>query len=60
MECTQSQFWKEFDNMAGKEAASGKIEDKIYRNFVKDFCNEFKLKLYVGKAGNLKEYDGTW
>ena len=40
--------------------SEGKSGAKHYRNLVKDFCDEFKLKLYTGKGGNLKEYDGTW
>lgn len=34
---------------------------KFCRNYVKSFCDKYKIKLYCGKLGDdLKEYDGTW
>jgi hypothetical protein len=40
-------------------ASSG--SEKEYRNFVKRFCNQYKIGLYVGKSNEeLKKYDGSW
>lgn len=35
--------------------------EKGYRKFVKKFCDEYKVGLYVGKPNEeLKKYDGSW
>ena len=35
--------------------------EKQYRNFVKQFCDKYKIGLYVGKSNStLKKYDGSW
>lgn len=30
------------------------------RRAIKKYCDKFKMKLYVGQPGDLKEYDGKW
>ena len=35
--------------------------DKEYRKFVKRFCDQYKIGLYVGKSNKtLEKYDGSW
>jgi len=50
-ESFESKRWSELE----------KEVDRLYRNHVKSFCDEYKIKLYYGKPdGELREYDGTW
>lgn len=57
---TKLNKWEALAYQADESTSSGRSSDKDYRNLVKQFCSEFKIKLYHGKNGDLKEYNGDW
>ena len=52
--------WEALGYQEDQFASGGKSKAKDYRNLVKQFCDEFQVKLYEGSKGNLNEYKGDW
>jgi len=54
------QRWEILEGQEDENIAKGFTSDKDYRGLVKKFCDEFHIKLYCGKKGHLREYQGDW
>ena len=52
--------WELLGEQEDQGTAEGRSSAQDYRNHVKKLCDEFKIKLYQGKNGILKEYQGDW